>query len=83
MIENLNDFDNSFIKILDAIDSPASRKVPVIIRIQDDDNIKKMLKYLSINGSNASLEKFVYNKQIDGSDQSAVYYIAIYDQPDS
>ena len=55
----------------------------MIIRIQDDDNIKKMLKYLSINASNASLEKFVYNKQIDGSDQSAVYYIAIYDHPDS
>ena len=55
----------------------------MIIRIQDDDNIKKMLKYLSINASNASLEKFVYNKQINGSDQSAVYYIAIYDQPDS
>ena len=79
----VNDFDDSFIKILDTIDSPTSRKVPVIIRIQDDDNIKKMLKYLSINGSNASLEKFVYKKQIDGSYQSAVYYIAIYDQPDS
>ena len=79
----VNELDDSFIKSLDPIDEQTNKRVPVIVRIQDDDNINKMLEYLSQYGSNVSLDKFVYKKLIDDTQQAAVYYIAIYDQSDS
>ena len=79
----VNELDDSFIKSLDPIDEQTNKRVPVIVRIQDDDNINKMLEYLSQYGSNVSLDKFVYKKLIDDTQQAAVYYIAIYDQFDS
>ena len=79
-VNNLND---STIKTLTQTQSEIDRKIPVIVRILDLDNIKRMLEYLSTYSNNSSLDKFVYKKFNDGTNESAIYYIAVHDQVDS
>ena len=79
-VNNLND---STIKTLTQTQSEIDRKIPVIVRILDLDNIKRMLEYLSTYSNNSSLDKFVYKKFNDGTNESAIYYIAVHDQVDN
>ena len=79
----VNNLDDSTIKTLTQTQSEIDRKIPVIVRILDLDNIKRMLEYLSTYSNNSSLDKFVYKKFNDGTKESAIYYIAVHDQVDS
>ena len=79
----VNNLDDSTIKTLTQTQSEIDRKIPVIVRILDLDNIKLILEYLSIYSNNSSLDKFVYKKFNDGTNESAIYYIAVHDQVDS
>jgi len=78
----VNNLDDSTIKTLKQTQSGKDRKTPVIVRILGGDNIKLMLEYLSTYGNNSSLDKFVYKKFNDETNESAIYYIAVHDQPD-
>ncbi len=78
----VNNLDDSTIKTLNSTQYGIDRKTPVIVRVLGGDNIKLMLEYLSTYGSNSSLDKFVYKKLNKGTEESAIYYIAVHNQTD-
>ena len=74
----LEDIQNSFLKVLDPIEKGDQYQIPVIVHVSSDNYIQSLLNYISVNGKNIALEKFVYKGDSVSLNQSAVFYLSIY-----
>ena len=74
----LEDIQNSFLKVLDPIERENKYQIPLIVHVSSYNYIQSLLNYISINGNNIALEKFVYKGDSTSLNQSAVFYLSIY-----
>ena len=74
----LEDIQNSFLKVLNPIERENQYQIPMIVHVSSYNYIQSLLNYISINGKNIALEKFVYKGDSTSLNQSAVFYLSIY-----
>ena len=74
----LEDIQNSFLKVLNPIERENKYQIPMIVHVSSYNYIQSLLNYISINGYNIALEKFVYKGDSTSLNQSAVFYLSIY-----
>ena len=77
----ISGIEQSFIKSLDPIEREDRIQIPTIVRISGIKNINQLLGYLSSNGKNIALEKFVFTSNTENTNPSAVFYISIFSHP--
>ena len=74
-VENIQ---NSRFKELKTIEKDIIKQTPIIIRLNEDNYIEKLLNYIEVKSKNLVLEKFVYKGSTLSTKPTAVFYLSLY-----